>query len=105
MKVDWEMVGTWTGVLVVTALLWTCVIFTAYHLINNHTKIRETPVDVYINEVKEDDRDKDVIKIYNVKYEIEYKDGDVKTRWRTVDEKTYEEVQNAVLSTNQSVYR
>ena len=105
MKVDWEMVGTWTGVLVVTALLWTCVIFTAYHLINNHTKIRETPVDVYINEVKEDDRDKDVIKIYNVKYEIEYKDGDVKTRWKTVDKETYEEVQNALLSADPAVYR
>ncbi len=89
MKVDREMVGTWTGVLVITALIWGCLIFTVYHLINNHTTIRETPVDVYINEVKDDDRDKDVIKIYNVKYEIEYKDGDVKTRWRTVDEETY----------------
>ena len=98
MKVDWETVGAWIGMLLINALLWTCVTFTAYHLINNHTKIRETPVDVYINEVKDDDRDKDVIEIYNVKYKIEYKDGDVKTRWRTVDEETYKEVQNALVS-------
>lgn len=98
MKINWENVCVWTGVLIMTGFIWACMIFTAYHLINNYTKIRETPVDVYINEVKDDDRDKDVIKIYNVKYEVEYKDGDVKTRWRTVDEETYKEVQNALVS-------
>lgn len=96
MKINWENVCVWTGVLLITALIWACLISTAYHLINNHTKIRETPVDVYINEVKDDDRDKDVIKIYNVKYKIEYKDGDVKTRWKTVDEETYEEVKDGL---------
>ena len=98
MKVDWEMVGVWAAAFVIAALICACVTFTTHYLIDNYTKIRETPVDVYINEVKDDDRDKDVIKIYNVKYEVEYKDGDVKTRWRTVDKETYEEVRNALVS-------
>lgn len=97
---DWKFALVWVLIIFFCAICLASIVYTAFSIYEGHAIIVERPIDAWTQEVKMEDMDPDDTDIYYVKYHIEYKDGVAKEKWRAVDEETYEEVQNALVSGN-----